>query len=381
MKIFYQVLLVLLYLLISTVKYSSLSLFLLVFLVGCVWVIDNKGKLRIPSYLYLAFFIYLFFLVIGFFYDHKSPTIDIKFQIYGFLFYLFLLNVKKFNFLRFLFILNFAVFVVYFLLYLKLLPNLWDYTVFGYRGRVYGPAIIPIILIGFYYLLKQKPLDMSLGLSFLIAMPYLVLTTNLMNMVIAAVLLFLIIANFRKIFKPAYIIISVLIIASSVAFFNSDFAPPLIKEKLPYVLKPWKYASLKIRIEDFGKAVRSEDFNLAQKIMGKGFGASTTIYRENEEVQAFSGFFTFQEIDNGFYYLYHRGGYLLLFLFFILHLVLYLKLPTLRAKLGFVFLVFFTNLLSIHYFNNFFYLLIPFLILESTNSKEIEIKTNVPHEE
>ncbi len=350
-------------------------------MVGSVWVIDNKGKLRIPSYLYLAFFIYFFFLVIGFFYNHKNPTIDIKFQIYGFLFYLFLLNVKKFNFLRFLFVLNFAVFVVYFLLYLGLLPNLWDYTVIGYRGRVYGPAIIPIILICFYYLLNRKPLDIALGLSFLIAMPYLILTTNLMNMVIAAVLLFLIIANFKKIFKPGYIIISVLIIASSVAFFNSDFAPPLIKEKLPYVLKPTKYASLKIRIEDFGKALRSEDFNTGQKIFGKGFGASTTIYRENEEAQAFSGFFTFQEIDNGFYYLYHRGGYLLLFLFFIFHLFLYLKLPTLRAKLGFVFLVLFTNLLSIHYFNNVFYLLIPFLILETANLKDIAIKKNVPHEE
>ncbi len=200
-------------------------------------------------------------------------------------------------------------------------------------------------------------------------------------MVIAAVLLFLIIANFRKIFQPAYIIISILIIGSTIAFFNSDFAPPLIKEKLPYVIKPWEYASLKIRIEDFGKAVRSEDFNTAQKIFGKGFGASTTIYRENEEVQAFSGFFTFQEIDNGFYYLYHRGGYLLLFFFFILHLFLYLKLPTIRAKLGFVFLILFTNLLSIHYFNNFFYLLIPFLILETMYSKDIEVKKNIPYEE
>lgn len=137
MKIVYQILLIFLYLFISTVQYSGLSLVILVLLVGSVWIIENKGKLRIPSYLYLAFFIYLFFLMIGLLYNHKSPTIDIKFQIYGFLFYLFLLNVKKFNFLRFLFILNFAVFVVYFLLYLKLLPNLWDYTVFGYRGRVY----------------------------------------------------------------------------------------------------------------------------------------------------------------------------------------------------------------------------------------------------
>ena len=186
-------------------------------------------------------------------------------------------------------------------------------------------------------------------------------------MVITAVLLFLIMANFKKLFQPSYIIISALIVISSIGYINSDLAPQLIKEKLPYVLKPWDYASLKIRIEDFGKAVRSEDFNTAQKIFGKGFGASTSIYRENEEAQSFSRYFTFQEIDNGFYYLYHRGGFLLLFIFLLLHLVLLLKLPTIRAQAGFVFLVVFTNLLSIHYFNNVFYLLIPFLILEGDN--------------
>ncbi|MBA80266.1 hypothetical protein [Leeuwenhoekiella sp.] len=367
MKILYQILLVALFLMISATKFNNLFLLILVFLVSSAWIVIKKGKLRLPVYFYGVFIIYFIFLIVGFFYDHKNPTIDIKFQIYGFLFYIFLLNIGKFDFLKFLFILNFAVFIVYMLLYLGILPNWWDYTVIGYRGRVYGPAIIPIVLICFYYLLKRKPLDISLGLSFLIAMPYLVLTTNLMNMVITAVLLFLIMANFKKLFQPSYIIISALIVISSIGYINSDLAPQLIKEKLPYVLKPWDYASLKIRIEDFGKAVRSEDFNTAQKIFGKGFGASTSIYRENEEAQSFSRYFTFQEIDNGFYYLYHRGGFLLLFIFLLLHLVLLLKLPTIRAQAGFVFLVVFTNLLSIHYFNNVFYLLIPFLILEGDN--------------
>tara|TARA_R100000306_G_scaffold52420_1_gene49270 strand:- start:6849 stop:7943 length:1095 start_codon:yes stop_codon:yes gene_type:complete len=359
---------------ISAVKFNNLFLLILVFLVASAWIVIKKGKLRLPIYFYAVFIIYLFFLIIGFFYDHKNPTIDIKFQVYGFLFYMFLLNIGKFNFLRFFFILNSAVFVVYMLLYFGVLPNWWDYTVIGYRGRVYGPAIIPIVLICFYYLLRKKPLDFPLGLSFLIAMPYLILTTNLMNMVITGVLLFLIMANFRKLFQPSYIFISALIVIASIAYFKSDLAPPLIKEKLPYVLKPWDYASLKIRIEDFGKAVRSEDFNTVQKIFGKGFGASTSIYRENEEAQSFSRYFTFQEIDNGFYYLYHRGGFLLLFIFLVLHLVLLLKLPTIRAQAGFVFLVIFTNLLSIHYFNNVFYLLIPFLILEGNNFQKNQLK-------
>jgi len=47
-----------------------------------------------------------------------------------------------------------------------------------------------------------------------------------------------------------------------------------------------------------------------------------------------------------------------------------------KVKVGFIFIITFTCLLSIHYFNNMFYLILPFLILEGNKKKkEIEQQT------
>ncbi len=349
----------------------------LLLLLGGAWIITKKGKLRIPSYIIIAFGIYSFFLILGLFYGHKNPTIDIKFQFYAFVFYLFFVNAKNLNILRFLIILNVVVLITYIVIYLGLLPNLWHQSIIGFRGRVYGPSIIPIVLIAFYYLYHNLPFDIPLALSYIVAIPYLLLTTNLMNIVIAGVLLFLIIANLKKFFKPKYVFGSLSLLAGFFLFFNSSFAPELIKEKLPYVLKPWEYESLKIRIDDLDQALKVERFTIVEKLFGEGYGASTTIYRDNEKAKSFSSYFTFQEIDNGFYYLYHRGGYLLLLIFFITHAYLIYKIPSLKAKLGFLFIVLFTCLLSIHYFNNVFYLLLPYLILESRPKEFLTHKTSV----
>ena len=346
---------------------------LLLFTGACL--VSKEGKLRVPVYIIIAFGIYSVFLILGLYYDHNNPTIDIKFQFYAFLFYLFFVNAKDLNILKFLFILNAIVLVTYTAIYLGLLPNLWHQSIIGFRGRVYGPSIIPIVLISFYYLYHKMPFDFPLAISYAIAMPYLLLTTNLMNIVIAGVLLFLIIANLRKIFQPKFLFGVTGLLIGFFLLLNSSFAPELIKEKLPYVLKPLEYASLKIRVDDFNEALKVEGFTLVEKMFGNGFGASTTIYRENEKAQSWSAYFTFQEIDNGFYYLYHRGGYLLLIIFFVTHFYLLLKIPSIKAKLGFLFIVLFTCLLSIHYFNNVFYLLIPFLILESP-TKEYSTNKN-----
>ncbi len=343
----------------------------LVLLLTIVWIHYKKGKLKIPHYIILVFGVYVFFLILGFVNGHPSWFRDVKFQFFGFIFYLFLVNVKQFNLLRFLFILNAIVCGVYILIYLGVVPSLWNESISGMEGRLYGPSIIPIVLIGFYYLYNRMSFDMPLGISWLLALVYLFMTSNLMNLVTAGVLLGLIIINVNKIFKPAFLVGFAIILVGSIAFFNSDFAPKAIKTKLPYILKPWEYASLKTRITDFGMALRAEDFSFTEKIIGEGFGARTTIYRENEIAVSLSGKITFQEIDNGFYYLYHRGGFLLLFLFVLVNIYLLYQIPSLKAKLGFIFIVVFTNLLSIHYFINVFYLIIPFLILETQiNSRE-----------
>ena len=366
MKVVYHLILIINFLFIGSLQYGKYSIVLLVPLVVLAIIVTKKGSIKIPPYLYGCFAIYLFFLILGLINGHQSPVIDIKFQIFALLFYVFLLNKGKYRILDFLFLLNIVVFAIYVLLYLGVLSNYWHAAVVGYKGRVYGPSVIPIILICFYYLFHGMKLDKKLGFAFIIALPSLVLTTILMNIVILGVLFFLILVDIRKIFNPKMIlgVLGTIVIAG--AFFSSSFAPELIKEKVPYVLKPLEYESLKIRVDDLKKALRAEKFGLKEKIFGEGFGASTRIFRENEKAQSWSRFYTFQEIDNGYYYLYHRGGFILLALFIIVHLYLMSRIRFLKAKIGFVVIVGFTCLLSIHYFNNLYYLIIPFLVLEGS---------------
>lgn len=376
MKVLNYTLLIALFLLIGNSISSSVSLLCLLLLVGTNLIVVKKGKIKVPLYFYLTLAIYLIFLTIGLFYGHREPQIDIKFQLFGFLFYLFLLNKKEFNVLPILLIINYIVLGVYILLYIGKFPNLWHTTIIGFQGRVYGPSIIPIILISFYYLIKNKSFDLKLVTAYIVAIPSLLMTTNLMNIVITGILLMLLVVDFKKLMQPKFIFIIVGIGLSSFLFFNSNYAPDLIKQKIPYLLDPFEYPSLKIRANDLKTALSQENFSITEKIVGKGFGASTTIFRENEEVQAFSDFITFQEIDNGFYYLYHRGGFSLLILFILFHSYLLMVIKSFKVKVGFIFIITFTCLLSIHYFNNMFYLILPFLILEGNKKKkEIEQQT------
>ena len=172
----------------------------------------------------------------------------------------------------------------------------------------------------------------------------------------------------KRFFNPIYLSVIGILIICGVIYLQSSLVPELVQMKLKYVFKPWEYSSLKIRISDLQKAFENENYTTIETIFGKGFGASTEIFRENKIARSFRGVYRFQEIDNGFYYIFHRGGISLLLLFLLSHFYLMLKIPNLKAKLGFILFFFMTNLLSIHYFNYFFYLLIPFLILNNDDN-------------
>lgn len=370
-----------LYLATAATTLTALQALCLVALFIGVWVFDKKGKLEIPHYFFAAFGVYAFFLILGLLHNHPKASIDIKYPVFGFIFYLFLVNVKNLNMLRFLFVMNAIVTVFYILIYLGILPSIWHESATGMGGRVYGPPIISIVLIAFYYLYNKRGFDLPLAISFLVAMVYLFLTSNLMNLVTAGALLALIVIDFRKLFKPGFIIGFAIMLTGAILFFNSKMTPDAIKEKLPYVLKPWEYASLKTRILDFETALRAEDFSWPEKIIGKGFGVSTTVYRENVIAQSFSMNYTFREIDNGFYYIYHRGGYVLLFIFLAVHIYLVRIIPGTKAKLGFIVIALITNLLSIHYFTYVFYMVIPYLILEGDRKRSNLILKTIDDEE
>lgn len=363
MKLFVQILLIILFLLQGTNTYNVFVAFSFVLLLASNFSYKSL-KFNLPNYYTVAIFVYLFYLGIGFYHKHETPTIDIKFQFFSFIFYFWLLNQRyKIYFLKLLFIINIIVFVIYMLLYINILPSLWRENAVGFKGRVYGPAITAFILIGFYYLYRNLKFDWKLGVSAILALAYTAITTNFMNLGIIVGMIFLIIVNFKRFFNPIYLSIIGIFIVVGLIYLQSSLVPELVQTKLKYVFRPWEYSSLRIRISDLQKAFESENYTTIEKIFGKGFGASTEIFRENKIARSFRGVYRFQEIDNGFYYIFHRGGISLLLIFLLSHIYLMFKIPNLKAKLGFVLFFFLTNLLSIHYFNYFFYLLIPFIIL------------------
>ena len=184
-----------------------------------------------------------------------------------------------------------------------------------------------------------------------------------MNLAVFFILIFLLAVNFKKLLKPVYIISFLGVILIGVLYLNSPFVPELVSAKMQYVYQPWNYSSLRIRLDDLIQILDKENFGIFKQIFGEGFGTSSEIYRFNEKAVSLSDTFSFQEIDNGFYYLYHRGGWTLLSIFILAHFYLALKIRENKARLGFIALVFITCILSIHYFNYWFYMLIPYFII------------------
>ncbi|MCL5247329.1 hypothetical protein M4I21_16015 [Cellulophaga sp. 20_2_10] len=276
--------------------------------------------------------------------------------------------------MKLLFLINGIVFIIYFLLLFNLIPNIWNENTLGHGGRVYGPSIISINLLFFYYLKKGKVFDRKLVIAAMMGLLYIALTTNFMNLAVFVALAFLLMVNFKKLLKPIYLVSIIIIIIGGLTYLNSPYVPKLVAAKMKYIYKPWEYGSLKTRVKDFNQVVENEDFGVFKSFFGEGYGTSSQVYRYNPISISLSRTFSFQEIDNGFYYIYHRGGWTLFVLFVLSHLYLFFKIKLLKGRLGFVVFVFFTCILSIHYFNYYYYLLIPFFILDD---KRVNTKTVV----
>lgn len=345
----------------GTNQYNELVLGFYAVLLVCVFSV-NKEKVKLPSYYILAICIYACYLLIGVFNGHENPLVDIKFQIFSFLFFFSIVNLR-FDYIKLLFLINNLVFVIYVLLYLNLIPNIWNEFTFGSGGRLYGPSIISINILLFCYLLEGKQFDRKLILAILQGGIYILLTTNFMNLAVFVVLAFLLAVNFRSLLKPIYIASIFIVLILGVVYLNSPYVPELVSAKMKYIYQPWEYPSLKTRLADFNQIVDKENFGFFKKIFGEGFGASSEIYRYNPIAVSLSRTFKFQEIDNGFYYIYHRGGWTLFLIFIMSHLYLFFKINFLKAKIAFFAFIFITCILSIHYFNYYFYLIIPFGIL------------------
>jgi len=353
----------------ETQHYNLLILGLLIIL---ALININLSKIKIPQIFNISLLFYFFYLIRGFFYAYQNPTIDIKFHVFMFVLFLIFFNSKNFNYLKLFFTLNVFVLLIYLLLFFKFIPNFWHEEYFGgFKGRLYGPSITAFIYIAFIYLYEKRKSDKNLVFSFLIALVYILLTTNFMNLIIIIILFGLILVDLKKIFNYKIIFTFLISIFAFILLIQSPFIPELSKKKLKYLSNPLEYPSLKMRVSDLKQAITKEKYTTLELFFGKGFGANTAIYRENNKAKSLSRTLVFQEIDNGFYYLFHRGGFSLLFLFLATSVFFILKIPTFNAKVAFFSILLITNLLSIHIYNYIFYIFIIYFIMSHPKSKRI----------
>ncbi len=378
MKYLLNIALVFLFLFQGADKSSFLVVLALSFLF--IILIQNRTLPKLPAYYLFAGCIYLFYLTLGLLNHHPNAQIDIKFQVFSFAFYFWLINNgSKVDFLKLLFAINWIVLSIYFLLYFEVMPNFWNEHTFGRQGRILGPAITPMVYILFLYLQNNKKFDVRLGFALLGSMVYLLMTSNFMNVSIVFILSLLTVVNLRQLLKPVYIA-GILVLGISIIFYiKSPYVPEMIASKLEYVLKPWEYGTVKTRISDLNQALENENFGRFKNLFGEGFGASSEIFRENKIAPSLSRTFSFQEIDNGFYYIYHRGGWSLLSLFLLSHIYLISRIHGFKTKIGFFVIVLITNLLSIHYFNYLFYLLLPYWIIHKRNDVNSRTTDRLAH--
>lgn len=329
-------------------------------LYGFYYYSRNKVKNNLSLYLFLVVIVYLFYLIIGISNNHSSLIADIKIQVTSFLFYLILLSTqgKNINWEEILFGFNYVIFFIYLFLFLGIMPNLWSNLTFGFEKRMYGPSLNGIVLLLFYYLLNEKKIDRKIVVAFILGLIYTASSQSVMNISIT-IILFILLAVRKEYFFRGVLLLGIFVVMS--LFLMPEYA----LHKMSFIFRPWEYRSFQTRISDLAQVFSTTDFTWFNVIFGEGFGASTRVFRYIVEKPELSLFETFLEVDNGFYYIYHRGGLSLLVLFLAGHYILLKMIPSFKGRVAFMTIFFIINILTIHYCTHFIFLLIPFWIIEN----------------
>lgn len=256
--------------------------------------------------------------------------------------------------LRYLFRLNLLLFAVYLLLLAKAIPNAYvvedlpEYQAF----RLFGPVLVSfyaICMTANYSSLERWPrrnlyLLVNLGLGTVVA----ILSGSLQHFAIFATVYLL--TFFRRRHLVRFVLalgLGIVLFFGSIWFFGTEQH----RYKFRELLNPLQSPTLLTRANDLFYMLGQKS-GVGQVMLGDGLGVTSEVFRVSTRGGKLVEFREFLEIDNGFYYIYHRTGLVGLALFLMLHAYLLKKYGNPKNRM--CFLVFFvvTNALSIHYFTN-----------------------------
>ena len=319
-------------------------------------VIFNVGMIKLPSAFPILLVIYIFIL----FYSvgNKAIFIDFRHHIYILIIFILLYQIRnRVNFFENFFKISFhfctLVFFLYIFFYLDLIPSFYkssdvpEYQAF----RIVGPSLDIFLFLPFLYSMKQFPRshnDKYLFLAFLMGLFSCAISGSNTSLVIH--IIFYLTAFYSGNIK-FWIFNTLLLVTLLIAGFG--FLSEGHIEKISQIGSPQESLTVLTRINDLASAYERMLNQKENMIFGEGVGVTTEVLRISWDGK-FSEYREFLEIDNGFFYVFHRLGIFGLLLYIALFFFLVIKFGSSKNKLMFFSYFLITNLMTIHIFNQVF---------------------------
>lgn len=343
---------------------------MLVMLILTFFAVIKYKKILFPKIFYIVSIGY--FLMILYSIGNHVLHIEFKHHMAFFLVFIFLYQtVSKYDknyelFFKYSFILSIIVFLFYLLFFLNLLPNPYrDVDVPLYAAfRVSGPPLGIFLFLPFIYVMKefpQKQYQNNLYIAFVLGLIACALSGSNQSFIlhIAFYAFAILRMNAKNIALIAFIsIISILL------------APKLLSdahlEKISQIVNPLDSQTVLTRINDLSYAydqMIKKDENI---FFGEGIGITTEVMRTSWDSK-WSEYREFLEIDNGFFYVFHRLGIVGLIAYLGMIFYLIYRFGTVRNKLMYFSFFLVTNLLSVHFFTHVFSAFLTYFLTRKSN--------------
>jgi hypothetical protein len=304
----------------------------------------------------MGFLLYFAWLLLGL--TNQAFLIDLKYHLAWLLTFLLFANffskISDLELIRYLLLLNVLLFVVYLLLFTNVVPNLYvvddipDYQAF----RTFGPVVVSFYafcMVMNYPRFRHWPkrnlfLFINLAMGVIVA----ILQGSLQNFAILALIYLL------TFFRRQQLARFLLVLSLAIGLFSGaiwTFGTEPTRDKFQELLNPFQSPTVLTRVADLAYMLDGRD-NAWQILAGRGLGVTSEVFRVSPRNDRLVEFREFLEIDNGFYYVYHRAGLIGLALFLLLHVHLLRKYGNSKNRMSFLAFFVITNALSIHYFTN-----------------------------
>jgi len=340
------------------------------------YLLNLQLRIKVFTGYFLLLGIYLIYLFYGignaaFFHDLRLHAV---FLILLIIFYNFFRTKQKeivYDIIKALFFINIYISISYIFIKFNFVHNFYETeTLAAYQNyRTIGPALFSVYLMPFMYLLYNIEYDRVFYFNIVVGSIAIFINGSLQNLLLFGFVYIIALFSFSKFvafIRKSWLIIVFFTIG--VVFLSSSIDSRYV-DKIKELSNPFESGTIKTRISDLSYVFPEATSSIRKIILGSGVGVNSIVLRENKKYKSLTRYKTFLEIDNGFFYIFHRFGLIGLVLVLLIHFYLYLNISNRNAGLFFILYFIITNLLSYHYW---VHAAAPFMIAAVLSKKTIK---------